>query len=1011
MHTEHRIHLRVCVEAPENSTSPLELLGEPADWLHGLPLSPIESTTPGKRWGAIDLRLPAGVHAYKLRCGHQWLLDQANPRTRSIDGRRNNVLSVGGAPEPLLFAPAPPFVHEAEDGALVVVAALRHGHGESLSILWQEPGAGGFHEMGMERVADEDEHTLLRARLPISTGRARLRFRLATGACIGPEDAREEAFLWTRSPAPAEPPSWFRDAVVYTILVDRHGPASEDAPWGENPGRDRAAGGHLDAIRRDLPRLAELGVTALYLTPIHIGATCHRYDLVDPLRVDPALGGDEAFRRLRDEAHRRGLRLILDLSFAHAGRGFFPFEHVLAHGSGSPFADWFQWSTGKRPRLMHYGSRKDAPLLNLDHPAVRAYVLAAVERWTRDGIDGLRLDMAAEIPLDLTVAIRERVRRIRPDAVVLGELVPAHAHRWRGALALDCATDFGFHDVAVDFLARRVIDARQAAEKLVALELARGAPAHTSLRFVSTHDHPRFATHARRLGPGRGMLGLFFLLASPGVPALLHGEELGLAAEVPIATPEDVWPDRMPMPRVRDASMHAAQSLVRALCALRARSPALRRGNLEILAAEEGLLVFRRAAEGEVLVVAVNVGDPVEIDIDDPVRPELALLLAHGEVRVHERTLRLGRDAAGICTIRGPAGAKRVAVTQNLARRDAELVRGDLVPGARPSRLDFALTERCNLRCAHCITQAPARTRARVARSLSPFLLERLRDDLAFAAYVGLVHGGEALVSPLLRPLLAALREARGGLPTVVHLLTNGMLLDARTAIELCGLGVNSIAVSLDGASGAVNDAIRRGGRLAVVVENLRAVVAARRAQGLDVRIGVSCVVLPENLGQLERLCEVCAEVGLDWVKLEEVVAVNAWSERARGLISAGQMREAVGAAMERARGLGLVAVDHTVERAVWRCRLEEEPEVRAFLGADEYANRSEIHPCRVPWEHACIEPDGDVKMGEFFGPVLGNLAEEELSAMWRGKRAQEAREAAIRGRLCGRGPVVCSRA
>lgn len=92
----------------------------------------------------------------------------------------------------------------------------------------------------------------------------------------------------------------------------------------------------------------------------------------------------------------------------------------------------------------------------------------------------------------------------------------------------------------------------------------------------------------------------------------------------------------------------------------------------------------------------------------------------------------------------------------------------------------------------------------------------------------------------------------------------------------------------------------------------------------------------------------------------------------------------------------------------VWRCRLDAEPATARFRAADEFANRSEIHPCRTAWEHACIAPNGDVHLGEFFGPVIGNLAEERLDAMWNGAVARSERQRSIRGRLCGAGPVTC---
>src|SRR6185312_12569521 len=138
----------------------------------------------------------------------------------------------------------------------------------------------------------------------------------------------------------------------------------------------------------------------------------------------------------------------------------------------------------------------------------------------------------------------------------------------------------------------------------------------------------------------------------------------------------------------------------------------------------------------------------------------------------------------------GPSRSARVMQLGNARRRDAAFADRAVGNAAPPTRLDFALTEACNLRCAHCITFAPQRTKSGRARTLAPWLLDRLRDSLALAEYVGFVHGGEALVAPILWDALRAIKVARGGFPTQVHLLTNAMLLDGRTTARLADHGV-----------------------------------------------------------------------------------------------------------------------------------------------------------------------------------------------------------------------------
>src|SRR5262249_19092750 len=162
----------------------------------------------------------------------------------------------------------------------------------------------------------------------------------------------------------------------------------------------------------------DLGIDTLYLTPVQIAASCHRYDVVDPLRVDPALGGEEAFARLVDAAHARGMRIIVDFSFSHAGRGFPAYAAVRRDGRSAPRAGWCAWTEGGE--LACYGKRSDAPLFAWEARSeaareLRALVLRAAESWARRGVDGLRIDAIAELPLDLAREVRARFRAIRPD--------------------------------------------------------------------------------------------------------------------------------------------------------------------------------------------------------------------------------------------------------------------------------------------------------------------------------------------------------------------------------------------------------------------------------------------------------------------------------------------------------------------------------------------------------------------------------------------------------------------
>ena len=187
-----------------------------------------------------------------------------------------------------------------------------------------------------------------------------------------------------------EVPSWVQDAVFYQIFPDRFARServpkpSGVRPWNAAPTRQGYHGGDLWGVVEHLDYLVELGITALYLNPIFQSACNHRYHTHDYEKVDPLLGGNPAFRVLMQEAHRRGVRVILDGVFNHASRGFFQFNDILENGPHSPWLDWFHiqgWPLapydGNRPaNYAGWSNNRELPRFNTDNPRVREFIKA-----------------------------------------------------------------------------------------------------------------------------------------------------------------------------------------------------------------------------------------------------------------------------------------------------------------------------------------------------------------------------------------------------------------------------------------------------------------------------------------------------------------------------------------------------------------------------------------------------------------------------------------------------------
>ncbi len=190
------------------------------------------------------------------------------------------------------------------------------------------------------------------------------------------------------------------------------------------------------------------------------------------------------------------------------------------------------------------------------------------------------------------------------------------------------------------------------------------------------------------------------------------------------------------------------------------------------------------------------------------------------------------------------------------------------------------------------------------------------------------------------------------------------------------------------------------------MTRKLEEVIRWRNGEKIDLRIGLSLVAMQQNLHELDAFVDLGAQLGVDWIKLEEAVPATAFAKTSLVSFGARTNRARVTQAVERGRALGIVMVDHTIERPIWRCELDAE--TRAFLEADEHANRCEIHPCRTPWETACVEPNGDIHAVDFFGPMLGNVLEAPLVSMWNTPQARGTRDASRLARICMPGRVTC---
>ena len=235
-------------------------------------------------------------------------------------------------------------------------------------------------------------------------------------------------------------PDWVNDTVWYQIFPERfcNGDPSND-PEGTKPWRNQGSvtndeffGGDLEGIIQKLPYLQDLGITGIYLTPINEAPSCHKYDTTDYTRIDPHFGDEETFMRLVNEAHERGIRIMLDGVFNHSGEFFAPWQDVLQKGTESVYYDWFminEWplelgnGAARKKQFYTFAFYDNMPKLNTNNKAVRDYLLDVCETWVKKyNVDGIRLDVANEISHIFCKELRARMKAINPDIYILGEI-------------------------------------------------------------------------------------------------------------------------------------------------------------------------------------------------------------------------------------------------------------------------------------------------------------------------------------------------------------------------------------------------------------------------------------------------------------------------------------------------------------------------------------------------------------------------------------------------------------
>lgn len=449
-------------------------------------------------------------------------------------------------------------------------------------------------------------------------------------------------------------PHWMRNGTLYQIMVDRfcngdptgklfalRDDVYHHAHWDEAPHINLTTtrdsyyndffGGNLEGVRQKLHYLKNLGITALYFNPIFKADSNHKYDTGDYRLIDPMFGTQTDFEALCREAKAMGMHVMLDGVFSHVGDDSLYFNRYghydsvgACQSTSSPYYPWFRFHDYPDTYDCWWGF-DSLPNINEDYPTFREFVLtgedAVVKHWLRAGASGWRLDVADELPMTFLRTLRKEVKRVNPDAAVLGEVWEDASNKiaynkMRSYVlgdTLDSVMNYPLRTMLIDFLLFRCPPSEVQLRLTSLMENYPKVFFYSLMNLMGSHDRPRiinilcgassdddpreertaFALTPKQRTQGRlrTRLMLRCITALPGMPCIYYGDETSKeGAGDPFCRGTYPWGQE-------DLEEIA---FFRTLLQARLASPALRTGSCEILSPCEHVLgIVRTITQGK----------------------------------------------------------------------------------------------------------------------------------------------------------------------------------------------------------------------------------------------------------------------------------------------------------------------------------------------------------------------------------------------------------------------------
>lgn len=400
------------------------------------------------------------------------------------------------------------------------------------------------------------------------------------------------------------PPAWAQDAVIYQIFADRFFGAS-NFPRVE-PKPSLKGNGTLRGILEKLDYIAELGVNCLWLTPVFPSPSYHGYDATSFFEINPRLGTKEDFKELVEQAHARGIRILMDFVPNHWSS-----QHpTFVEATRDRDSQYFHWYTFERwpDQYKCFFTSRGLPQINLRYAPARQHVLDAVKYWLDFGVDGYRVDYCIGPTPDFYADFRRVTRTSKPASWTFGEAVDPPDSQLTFEGGMDGALDFMLLEAMRKTFAFGKWNARQFGEFLDRHE-AYFPRTFTRPSFLDNHDMNRFLWVAR--GDKRRLrLAALCQFTLAGAPVIYYGTEVGLSQHNDVMQHGRAIHEETRLPMLWGTEQdRELLTFYKELIAFRKTHSALRGGTRTTMHTDDNLLTYRRSDETESLVIALNLSE------------------------------------------------------------------------------------------------------------------------------------------------------------------------------------------------------------------------------------------------------------------------------------------------------------------------------------------------------------------------------------------------------------------